>query len=235
DMVSSSDNPLPLYEKVLEHLFRLQIECAIDFDLTWCCQTQRYDRTVMRQYESNYFREAFLCNYLGLKKEWPELEAPFDHLAEIASKASSRFFLHRDFQSRNIIISKGNIGIIDWQGGRLGPLGYDLASLIIDPYTNLSPQYRSLVFKSYLRLVREYNTTWIEPFKRYYTYLAIQRNLQILGAFSYLTRIQKKGFFEAYIPAALRGLHELLIQVNDPRLSPLKCIVDDIQGSTKSL
>jgi len=228
DLVSSNNDPVPIYEEVLGHLFRLQIEGAKDFDPSWCCQTERYDRTVMRPYEAVYFREAFLHLYLGLKKEWPELEATFDHLAETACKADSHFFLHRDFQSRNIIISKGNIGIIDWQGGRLGPLGYDLASLLIDPYTDLPPQQRNEIFQRYLLLIKEHNVGWIEPFKRYFPYLAIQRNLQILGAFSYLTKVRNKQYFEAYLPTALKTLNDLLHQVNDPLLSPLRHVLSDL-------
>ncbi len=230
DLISSSSDPLTVYEKILEHLTRLQIEGAKGFEPSWCCQTQRYDRTVMRQYESDYFKEAFLCHYLGLKKEWPELDASFDHLAETASKADGSFFLHRDFQSRNIMLSlKGGIGIIDWQGGRLGPPGYDLASLLIDPYTELSPQQRHDILQSYLLLIQEYNAGWIEPFKRYFPYLAIQRNLQILGAFSYLTKVRKKQYFEAYIPAALKTLRELLVQVTDPELSAFRHFINELR------
>jgi len=229
--ISSIENPLPVYEKVLEHLFRLQIEGAKDFDTAWCNQTERYDRTVMRQYEADYFKDAYLSGYLGLKKEWPELETAFDHLAETASRANTRFFLHRDFQSRNIIISNDKIGIIDWQGGRLGPLGYDLASLLIDPYAELSPKQREDVYQRYIYLIKEHNSTWIDSFETYYPYLAIQRNLQILGAFSFLTKIRKKLYFEAHIPPALKTLHDLLQQINDPKLSPLRNLIADLQTS----
>ncbi|MCP4668415.1 MAG: phosphotransferase, partial [Deltaproteobacteria bacterium] len=198
DVALSSENPLPLYEKVLENLFRLQIEGAKGFDPSWCSQTEVYDRTVMRTYESDYFRDAFLYGYLGLKKEWPELEPSFDYLAERASGADNRFFLHRDFQSRNILISRGGIGIIDWQGGRLGPLGYDLASLLIDPYTGLSRRQREHLYDYYLLLVKEHDARRVAQFETCYPYLAIQRNLQILGAFSFLTKVMKKKYFEAY-------------------------------------
>jgi aminoglycoside/choline kinase family phosphotransferase len=229
ELVSSKENPLPHYEEVLEHLFRLQIEGAEDFDPSWCCQTPTYDRTVMRQYESNYFRDAFLRNYLGLDRDWPELEAPFDYLAEVSSNSDGGFFLHRDFQSRNIMISaSGSIGFVDWQGGRLGPLGYDLASLIIDPYTCLSSQQKSDLLQAYTSMIREYKATWVESFKRSFPYLAIQRNLQILGAFAFLTRERNKPHFEAYIPPAQKNLRELLHQVNDPRLSPLMDVLEDI-------
>ena len=228
--VSSTENPLPIYKKVLEHLFRLQIEGAKDFDTAWCCQTKKYDYTVMRRYEADYFKDAYLCGYLGLKKEWSELETSFDHLAETASRAEARFFLHRDSQSRNIMISKEKIGIIDWQGGRLGPLGYDLAALLIDPYAGLSLQQREDLYQSYIHLIKEHNFNWIDSFEIYYPYLAIQRNLQILGAFSFLTKVRIKRYFEAYIPPALKTLHDLLNQLNDPKLSPLRDLITNLQA-----
>lgn len=229
DLVSSGEDPLPAYEKVLHHLFRLQTKGANDFDPKWCCQTERYDRTVMLTYEAHYFKDAFLCRYLGLKEEWPELEAAFSHLAEKASRAGCGFFLHRDFQSRNIMLSKGNVGIIDWQGGRLGPLGYDLASLIIDPYTGLTRGQKIEVYRRYLALIKEHNPAWVESFERYYPYLAIQRNLQILGAFSYLTMVMNKTYFEAYIPEALRTLDGLLYLVCDQEISRLRDLVAGVR------
>ena len=228
DVVSSNKRHLPVYKKLLEHLLRMQITGANNFDPTWCNQTEHYDRQVMIKYEANYFRDAFLHLYLGLKSQWPELEAPFNHLAETASRADSNFLLHRDFQSRNIMISDGKIGIIDWQGARLGPLGYDLASLLIDPYIDLPHPERNTIFEHYLVLIKEHNAAWTESFKRYYPYLAMQRNLQILGAFSYLTRTMKKPYFETYIPAALRILNGLLHEVNDPELSPLRDLLKDL-------
>lgn len=229
DLVSSGEDPLPAYEKVLHHLFRLQTKGANDFDPKWCCQTERYDRTVMLTYEADYFKDAFLCHYLGLKEEWPELEAAFSHLAEKASRAGCGFFLHRDFQSRNIMLFKGNVGIIDWQGGRLGPLGYDLASLIIDPYTGLTRGQKIEVYRRYLALIKEHNPAWVESFERYYPYLAIQRNLQILGAFSYLTMVMNKTYFEAYIPEALRTLDGLLYHVRDQEISRLRDLVAGVR------
>jgi len=228
DLVSSNQDPVPVYEKVLEALVRLQTKGAEGFDTKWCCQTERYDQTVMRRYEADYFRDAFLSNYLGLKGEWPQLDGPFNYLAETASGADNRFLLHRDFQSRNIMISKGNTGFIDWQGARMGPLGYDLASLLIDPYTELLPKQRGGIYEHYLRLIREYDAGLVDDFRTYYPYLAIQRNLQILGAFSFLTKTMNKTYFETYIPAALKTLHDLLHQLDDSRLFPLSDLVKDI-------
>lgn len=234
DVVASNEGSLSIYEDVLHHMFRLQTQGAGGFDPSWCCQTGRYDRTVMRRYESDYFKHAFLHVYLGFKRDWPELEAPFSHLAEKAAAAQADFFMHRDFQSRNIVISNGKVGIVDWQGGRLGPLGYDLASLLIDPYSDLSSLARKTLFEKYVRLVREYNTTLVETLKQCYPYLAIQRNLQILGAFAHLTKIMKKDQFERYIPRALKTLNEWLSRVKDTEISPLRSLVKRIQPKQAS-
>ncbi|MBW2112222.1 MAG: phosphotransferase [Deltaproteobacteria bacterium] len=235
EFVSSGKDPLPVYERVVDHLFRMQIRGAAGFDPKWCCQTERYDRTVMLKQEAHYFRDAFLGRYLGLKGAWSGLEGAFSRLAEGASMADSAFFLHRDFQSRNIMLSGDRVGIIDWQGGRLGPLGYDLASLVIDPYPSLSRAQRVHVYRQYLDLIREHDPAWAGPFERCFPYLAIQRNLQILGAFSFLTVVMNKAHFEAYIPTALETLDDLLHLIEDDPLSPLRDLVRDLRRSEKIL
>lgn len=228
DTVSLQKSRIPFYEEVIEILFRLQTKGSEGFETEWCYQTERYDQFVMRRYEADYFRDAFLCNYLGLKKDWPELEAPFNYLAATASRADNQFFLHRDFQSRNIMVSNKKIGILDWQGGRLGPLAYDLASLLIDPYTELSAQERGQLYECYLLLLKKYNSQLLDPFKSHFPYLAIQRNLQILGAFSYLSKVQRRPHFEAYISPALKSLQTLLDEIKDPKLSPLVDVLNSL-------
>lgn len=228
ERVARDKEKIPLYKKIVEILIRLQMEGAEGFNMAWTCQTERYDRSVMRRYESDYFREAFLCDYRGLKKDWSQLEISFDYLAETASRAGSQFFLHRDFQSRNIIISNGKIGILDWQGGRLGPRAYDLASLLIDPYTALTVRERGQILRYYLDLLQDSDPKGIEPFQKSFPYLAIQRNLQILGAFSYLTRVKKKANFEPYLSPALKSLHGLLNDLKDPHLSTLRDLVQSL-------
>jgi aminoglycoside/choline kinase family phosphotransferase len=221
-----------LYERVVGILLRLQIHGAEGLDPAWTCQTEKYDQLVMRRYESDYFRNSFLVNYLGLKKDWSELERPFSHLAETCAKAESSFFLHRDFQSRNIMISGSRIGILDWQGGRIGPLAYDLASLLIDPYADLSPHERDHIYSAYVGMLKNYLPACEEALHRYFPYLAIQRNLQILGAFSFLSKVREKTYFEAYIPRALDSLVHLILDLGDPQLALLLEVVKSVHPMT---
>ncbi len=226
--VGRRHDPLPLYREVVSLLFRLQTEGAVGFDPAWCCQTRRYDRTVMRRLEADYFRDAFLGRCLGLEGPWDRLEGPFDHLVECASAADSAFFLHRDFQSRNILVSGERIGILDWQGGRLGPLGYDLAGLAIDPYVDLPAAQREGILRLYLDLLGDRHPAWVAPFERSFPYLAILRNLQILGAYGFLATVRGKSWFRAYIPRALASLQKLLEHQADPALAPLLEVVGNL-------
>lgn len=227
-VVASSRDHFPLYHRVLEHLFRMQVDGAVGFDTTWCCQTKIYDQMVMRRYEADYFKDAFLKGFVGLKTNGSELEPSFNHLSETASRTEAGFFLHRDFQSRNIMVSGENIGILDWQGGRLGPLGYDLASLLVDPYSDLPAHHKEKIYHGYLTLIGEQNPGWVAPFEESFPYLSILRNLQILGAFSYLSKVKEKNYFEAYMPAALRTLQDSLRRLSDPKLSTLRHLVENI-------
>ena len=229
-------DPAPLFERVLEVLLHLQVEGSKGFDMRWCCQTPRYDRTVMILLEACYFREAFLRRYAGVKGDMSRLDRCFTHCAEAASMAPGGFFLHRDFQSRNVMVSGGEIRVIDWQGGRLGPAGYDPASLAIDPYIEAPEGFRSSLVETYALMLRERATAAADFFLKTYRYLALQRNMQILGAFAYLSLEMGKKEFESYIVPAFGRMKATLEELSDPALVPLAEIVDGIEpcpGSPK--
>jgi aminoglycoside/choline kinase family phosphotransferase len=221
EIAINSDSPIPLYKKVIEVLVEIQLKGRQGFNPEWCCHTQRYDRIVMEKFESDYFLEYFVKGLAGVKGDFPQARSSFRHLASCASLAENDFFLHRDFQSRNIIINGDRIGVVDWQGARLGPLQYDLASLLIDPYVGLEKDEKTVIYEHYLRSLEKRLPGTSAAFTRYYPYVAIQRNLQILGAFSYLSNIKGKRGFLAYVSPALRSLEELVEECADPELIPL--------------
>jgi aminoglycoside/choline kinase family phosphotransferase len=112
--------------------------------------------------------------------------------------------------------------LIDFQGGREGPVQYDLASLMIDPYTELSPDIqRQLVDYCHDRLT-SYIHVDKKKFYLCYEYCTITRNLQILGAFGYLSKVKGKKYFEKYIPAAVKSLENNLTAFEDPEFPVLK-------------
>ncbi len=205
-----------LYRQVLEVLADMQIRGSRGFDIKWCAQTARYDREMILRYESYYFIRAFAQKYCGSVEEPPGLGRELAGLARRAAESGPLLFLHRDFQSRNIMIHKDRIRIIDYQGGRLGPPGYDLASLLLDPYVGLSPKEQKALREYYLSLTRDRLGLDADRFEQDYKFLALHRLMQMLGAFAFLARQKDRPGFEEHIPAALARLRNLL---NEPEFA----------------
>ncbi len=226
-----------LYEKIIEVLIRFSQKGIRGFDTAWCWQTPAYDKQLIITLECHAFMERFINGYLGLNEGMERYEAAFRHIADKALTGSVTGLMHRDFQSRNIMMveAPGEAStknytpvIIDFQGARRGPLQYDLASLLIDPYTALPhPRQERLLAYATGLLHREHDP----DFATGYTFCAIARNLQILGAFGGLTLKGKSGF-KAHIPQALTTLENRLKRINDPILSPLKCLVERARQET---
>ena len=197
------------YKKVVADLAVMQIRGAEGFDPNWCWDTPSYDRTLMLERESGYFLRAFWQDLLG-REEPPGLQEEFVSLVNRASQIPADYFLHRDFQSRNIMLHRGEARFIDFQGGRLGPLGYDLASLLIDPYVSLSTALQDELLELYLDNLEGLVPVNRGTFKEEYLLLALQRNLQIVGAFAFLSKQRKKVFFRQFLQPALSSLKILL-------------------------
>lgn len=199
----------PLYFQAVRELAVMQIRGAEGFDGDWCWDTREYDRDLMLERESGYFLRAFWREFLG-QDALPGIEEEFEQLAAMAAEASTAFFLHRDFQSRNIMVRDGQVCFIDFQGGRMGPLGYDLASLLIDPYVAMPLSLQEEFLQHYLDALKALYPVDANQFRRQYGLLALQRNLQIIGAFAFLSRVRGKVFFRRYLSPALLTLNERL-------------------------
>ncbi len=201
------------YQQAVVELARMQVHGRKNFDCSWCWDTPQYDRKLMLERESGYFLQALCIDMLQLSVTPQDIEQEFAVLADRAAQADAGFFLHRDFQSRNIMVHNGQAHFIDYQAGRLGPAGYDLASLLIDPYAALPQEMQEELFELYLaEFVRltGYNR---QRFTKEYQALALQRNLQILGAFAFLSHQRGKIFFSQYIKPSLLVLSSLLDRI----------------------
>jgi aminoglycoside/choline kinase family phosphotransferase len=126
------------------------------------------------------------------------------------------------------MLKDGRLRVIDFQGGRRGPLGYDVAALLIDPYVNLNQDLQQEFLEYYLELLTARQAVDQESFREQYAHLSLCRNLQILGAFGFLTKARGKSYFARYIPAALGGLARLLAQ-RAREFPRLEQVVEDIR------
>lgn len=198
------------YRQALDILAHLQIEGLEGFDPAWCFDTKVVDGPFLMARECGYFVGAFLNGYLGLQVDFQDLAPDFEGLVTGALATHGLYLLHRDFQSRNLMVKDGRLRVIDFQGARLGPLGYDVAALLIDPYVGLAPKWQEEFLDYYLEELQKRAAVEEAAFRRQYHYLALSRNLQILGAFGFLTKAKKKANFARYIPGAVQELRRRL-------------------------
>jgi aminoglycoside/choline kinase family phosphotransferase/GTP:adenosylcobinamide-phosphate guanylyltransferase len=219
-VVRGTKNPTDVvahYRAVMDILIKMGIEGARGFDPVYTYQTARYDRELIMEREAKYFVTAFLNGYHGLEIGFEQLKEECELIAKLALETDYIGFMHRDFQSRNILVRGKNYYVIDFQGGRLGPLQYDLASLLIDPYVELPRNIQDGLLSDYLTRLSEFVPVDPGRFLRAYQYCAINRNLQILGAFAFLSHEKGKKDFQVYIPPALKSLKQRL-QNAEPRV-----------------
>jgi aminoglycoside/choline kinase family phosphotransferase/GTP:adenosylcobinamide-phosphate guanylyltransferase len=198
---------MAVYRKVVDALIALATDGAEGFDLDWTYQSRTYDREVILERECRYFCEAFLKGYAGLDLVFDDFADEFDRLADSALSDGLEGFLHRDMQSRNIMLKEGDCYFIDFQGGRLGPVQYDLASLLIDPYVGLASEEQDHLLDYAVERLAVRRPLDAARFRRGFSACALCRNLQILGAFGFLSMVKGKTQFSRYIPAALQGLN----------------------------
>jgi len=217
------------YSKVISQLVHMQVEGAIAFDSDWCWDGEHYDKELMLERESGYFVKAF---WVGLLEQTtPEgILTEFNSLAELGAEAASGYFLHRDFQSRNIMIAGGEPRFIDFQGGRFGPLGYDLASLLIDPYSSLDYSLQEEFENIYINEISKHIELDSTLFRKEFQILALQRNLQIIGAFSFLSQVRGKSFFAGFLKPALQLAKQRLAHQLFTDMPLMKKMID--QGIT---
>lgn len=165
-------------------------------------------------WESRYFEENLLEGFLKISlfgKEKREFEEDCGILAERLSK-EHEVLIHRDFQSKNIMIKNSHPYFIDFQGMRFGLAQYDLASLLLDPYVDLDQEMKKELFEFYMALAQIDDK---KRFKELYDHCALQRLMQALGAYGFLGLKKGKRHFLQYIQPALERLSGILSELND--------------------
>lgn len=206
------DPVLPLYRDTLKQAACLHRRTAASLPGDLPATLQPPFDARLYQWEQGYFFEQFASRFSSLPPEQLEdlrQSAPFTALAENLA-ALPRTLVHRDFQSQNIIVRDGRAWMIDYQGVREGRPEYDIASLLYDPYVNLSRDERTELFVYYQNLRRESDGG--EVTSEGLAMAACQRLMQALGAYGKLGVADGKTAFLRHIPAAVANLKEVLAE-----------------------
>ena len=198
---------LELYRKIVRSLAEFQVRgtAALDAD----SQEIRIFTRPMLLWETGYCRENFFRRLCGIVLS-PEREAQLDRELLVLAQENERspyLLIHRDFQSQNILLHNGRIRFVDYQGARLAPYAYDLAALLKDPYMALPSAMRDELCMEYRNALAglDYPVPE-EEFRRHYTLASLQRNMQALGAYGFLSLVKGKMRYLDYAAPCLEFL-----------------------------
>jgi aminoglycoside/choline kinase family phosphotransferase len=180
--------------------------------------------TALYQWEQNYFFENCLGRHYKIDNVKLAALATLPALSEIAERLDKRprVLVHRDFQSQNIIMRNGQAYLIDFQGMRPGLAQYDLASLLYDPYVDLTGAEREELLTYYC--AGEVGA----DFRELVLLCAMQRLMQALGAYGFLGLVKGHKHFLKHVPAATNSLCAVVCQVAGlEKLAELVCQLAD--------
>ncbi|MFV0471512.1 MAG: phosphotransferase [Paludibacteraceae bacterium] len=205
-----SDDEKTILHSTMELLPKIQIVGAEDFNFEKCYPQSEFNkRSVL--WDLNYFKYCFL-KPTGLEFQENILEDNFEKMADFLLKNPTDTFMYRDFQSRNVMIKGGKPYLIDYQGGRKGPVYYDVASFLWQARAQYGNQMRDELLNTYIRSLKNYMDVDETEFMETLNHFILFRLLQVLGAYGFRGYFEKKPHFLQSIPYALVNLRELMIQ-----------------------
>lgn len=203
---------------------------GLDFDK--CFPVSVFDSQAIL-WDLNYFKYCFL-NTTGVPYSEIRLETEFRKMASDLSVKGETTFMYRDFQSRNVMINDGQPFFIDFQGGRRGPTEYDLVSFISQARAGFSRKIKELLIETYLESASRYIDIDREVFILRVRKFSLLRNLQVLGAYGFRGKFERKSHFLKSIPQALYSLSELLADSCE-EYPYLKKVLSDMIVSQKDI
>ncbi len=228
DLWSYRDEPWAvrraLYQNALDGLLTLHTRAHVAYNGHPPTLQAEFNADLYR-WEQNYFFENCLGRFFNIDVETRAEGCDRERLDQIAEQlaAKPRVFIHRDFQSQNIVIKEGQACFIDFQGMRPGLAQYDLASLLYDPYVSLGQGEREELLAYYIQGLRELGFEPAADFEETFSLCAMQRLMQALGAYGFLGLVKERPWFLEHIPAALKSLKSVIAQI--PGLTHLDALL----------
>lgn len=198
-----------LLRRTIAALPAMQILGAHELDFSQCYPQEALDETNVL-FDLNYFKYCFL-KATGLDFHELKLEASFQLMARDIVNIPGGAFMYRDFQARNVMLdAQGNPYFIDFQGGRKGPVQYDVASFLWQASARYPKKLRSELIKVYLQSLKQYQEVSEKKFRQGLQLCVLFRLLQVLGAYGFRGYFERKKHFLESIPPAMENLRDLL-------------------------
>lgn len=205
---SISSNFDDLLERTVRQLVHFQVKGFEGLDSSKCFPIPSFDRRSI-MWDLNYFKYNFL-KPSGLTFSEVKLEDEFNRLADILLAEDLNYFHYRDFQSRNIMVKDNQLYFIDFQGGRIGPCLYDLASFLYQAKAGFSPELRQKLFNVYIDELTIYRRIDTEHLRSIFPFMVMFRIVQTLGAYGFRGFFEKKTHFIQSIPNAVANYLDLV-------------------------
>ncbi len=209
-----NDAAIQYYKKALAKLAYMQIKGSEGLDIEAYHSLAAFGQQAML-WDSQYFKYCFL-KPKNVEFDEHLLENDFRTLSQYLASEQPSFFMFRDFQARNILLKGEEVYFIDYQGGKRGPLQYDVVSLLFQAKANLPNPLRQELLEHYIGEASKYIPLDADEFKDKYYAFALIRTLQVLGAYGFKGLYQGKAHFISSIPYALKNLSWLLTNIDFP-------------------
>ncbi|MCW3113975.1 MAG: putative phosphotransferase related to Ser/Thr protein kinase [Segetibacter sp.] len=221
-----------LYQQTLSQLAKVQIEGDRDLDYERCLTAKEFGKQAILS-DLLYFKYYFV-DTLKVPYDKQTMLNDFETLSSYLNNSDQKYFLFRDFQSRNVIVNNDEVHFIDFQGGMKGALQYDVASLLWQAKANLSEDWKDKLLDGYINEVELLLNEQVDRkiFISQYNGYVLIRLLQVLGAYGFRGLFERKAHFLTSIPLALRNLKFFIENKQIGLLTPefdkiLKLIVSD--------
>lgn len=195
-----------LFQQALKKLAHLQITADEKMDYSWCLTSQDFGKQAILS-DLLYFKYYFL-DTLKIPYDKEILIEDFEKLSDYLGDAGYKYFMFRDFQSRNICVKDDQLYFIDYQGGMKGALQYDVASLLWQARANLTAEWKDSLLVYYMDCVEEILGSPLDrqQFENQYNGYVLIRMMQVLGAYGFRGLFERKSQFLTSIPLALTNL-----------------------------
>ncbi len=215
ELLGLTDEVYGLFRQSLQQLARLQVTADTGLDYNQCLTNKEFGKQAIMA-DLLYFKYYFLD---ALRKPYDKqkLIDDFEALSSYLTHTEYKYFMFRDFQSRNILISPDSkVHFIDYQGGMKGAPQYDVASMLWQAKANLPDDWKNNLLTDYIDAFEDIIEQQVDRgiFQSQYNGYVLIRLLQVLGAYGFRGLFERKAHFLTSIPMALKNVRDFIEHQN---------------------